>query len=616
MTAPALPRDMTLEQRTDMTASARDADAIPKVAGAGSVFVDEGGERLQLMHNGLKVVADGYCGAWMTQLIERCRGHHEPQEELAFHATLQSLGDEATMVEIGGNWSYYSMWFLKGRARRRALILEPDPFAVALARKNLALNGLDAEVVWGYVGASYAPVAARMPSPPPPWDLPALLAERGLAQVDLLHCDAQGAEVEVLGLCEQMFRSRRVGWLFLSTHGAAITGDPLTHQTCLARLREFGAEIEAEHDVHESFSGDGLIVARFGAAKPDEAFPTLSRNRYSTSYYPNPLYELAALNGQPPALARADAVALVQAACRALTGAAPPAADIAPAVAALAEGRADVAAVAQRLFPAPAADPPTRTVGFWLELQRPSALGETGERILSPSDKEMLPYLIKHGSWHTEPLDLARACLDPQGEYALVDIGANIGMFARQFLTAFPNLRTCFCVEPDAQNFEALTLNMAKFGDRDLRLFPVALGDAETTATFYRDADNIGNYSLNRDAMRNRRFGETRIATLDARDWAQRHLGECARLILKTDTQGSDETIATRIPLEIWRKVAFACLEIWRIEKPAFDARAFREIVESFPHWSFRGVRNVAVEDILDYSSGKDWMFYDLYMWR
>jgi FkbM family methyltransferase len=559
-----IPPEMNPQQRTAMTAACRDADDIPKVAGAGEVFISESGERLQRMHNGLNVVADGYCGPWMTDLIARCRVHHEPQEERAFHAVVEALGPEATIVEIGGNWSYYSMWFLKGRPARRALIVEPDPFAVELARRHLALNGLSAPVVQGYVGAGYARVAATMREPPPALDLLALLREHGLPRIDLLHCDAQGAEAEIIEMCAPLLRTREIGWLFVSTHGAVISGDPLTHQKCLARLRALGGVIEAEHDVHESFSGDGLIVARFGAPAQSCGFPELSRNRYSTSYYPNPLHELAELRAT--------------------------------------------------LRPPPEA--PTRTVGVWLELQRASALGAPGERILTPIDKEMLPYLQKHGAWHTEPLDLARQCLDPERAYTLVDIGANIGMFARQFLGAFPHMRSCICVEPDAQNFAALTLNLQKFADRDLRLFPFALGEADATTTFYRDADNIGNYSLNRDAMRNRRFAESQVRTVDAGAFAEAHLGGESRLILKTDTQGSDEAIAVRIPMSVWRRVDFAVMEIWRIEKPPFDRDAFAEIVRSFPHWSFRGAKNPPVEEILEYAGGSDWMFYDLYLWR
>lgn len=562
----APPAEMSLEQRVEMTASARDCDAVPKVAGAGAVFVDPNGERLQRMHNGLKVVADGYCGAWMTRLIERCRGHHEPQEEFAFHNVVGALSERATMIEIGGYWSYYSMWFLQNRPDRRAIIVEPDTTNLALAEKNLALNNLKAELVRGYIGQTYAHLISGAASPPPAIDVPDLLAAKGLTFIDLLHCDAQGAETELLESCEALFRAGRVGWLFLSTHGAAITGDPLTHQKCLARLQDLGAVIEAEHDLHESFSGDGLIVARFGSAPLNWTFPKLSRNRYSTSYYRNPLYDIAAGPERPPGV-------------------------WAPTEA-------------------------TRCVGVWIELQRDSALGRKGDRILSPSDTVLLPYLLENGQWHTEPLDLALKLLDRDADYTVVDIGANVGLFSRQFILAFKGVRRCLCVEPDRRNFEAMEANLRSFAGLELKLFPFALAGVSGQATLFRDHDNIGNFSLNRDAMRDRKFDQAEIPVVDAADWANQHLGGDERIILKTDTQGMDETIVTRIPLDIWRKVAFACIEIWRIEKPAFDENLFRAIVESFPHRSFRGVENGPVEVILEYASGTDWQFYDLYLWR
>jgi hypothetical protein len=75
------------EKRICMTVRCRDADSIPKVAGAGQVFEREG-QRLQLMHEGTLVKADSYYGPWMTEIISRLQGHHEPQEELLFHHLL------------------------------------------------------------------------------------------------------------------------------------------------------------------------------------------------------------------------------------------------------------------------------------------------------------------------------------------------------------------------------------------------------------------------------------------------------------------------------------------------------------------------------------------------
>ena len=87
-----------------MTTSCRDCDHIPKVAGAGEV-VEENGQRVQIMHNGVRVIAGGYDGDWMMEIIRRLKGHHEPQEELVFHEILKTLPEQATMIELGGYWS-------------------------------------------------------------------------------------------------------------------------------------------------------------------------------------------------------------------------------------------------------------------------------------------------------------------------------------------------------------------------------------------------------------------------------------------------------------------------------------------------------------------------------
>jgi hypothetical protein len=46
----------------------------------------------------------------MTGIIERLGEHHEPQEE------------------VGGFWSYYSLWFKSQHGdKRQAYVVEPDP---------------------------------------------------------------------------------------------------------------------------------------------------------------------------------------------------------------------------------------------------------------------------------------------------------------------------------------------------------------------------------------------------------------------------------------------------------------------------------------------------------
>jgi FkbM family methyltransferase len=251
------------------------------------------------MHNGVRVLADGYCGAWMTRLIELCRGHHEPQEERIFHEVVSRLPAGGTMIELGGYWAFYSIWFLRAASGRRALAVEPDPAHMAVGRINAELNGVDIDFIPGFVGE--APGTTRPFQTDasgvqdlPCLDVPGLMERHGIHHLTILHCDAQGAELDVLRQVEPLLRGGRIDWVFVSTHHHRISGDPLTHQRCLALLRAAGAAIEAEHDVQESFSGDGLICARFCAQPPGWQPVTLSYNRSSQSLFRNPLYDLAA----------------------------------------------------------------------------------------------------------------------------------------------------------------------------------------------------------------------------------------------------------------------------------------------------------------------------------
>lgn len=83
---------LTQEQRINLTTSCRDSDYIPKVSNAGSVITAEGGDRVQVMHNGCIVLADAYYSSFQTEIIQDLRGHHEPQEEkeLLFNLSLES----------------------------------------------------------------------------------------------------------------------------------------------------------------------------------------------------------------------------------------------------------------------------------------------------------------------------------------------------------------------------------------------------------------------------------------------------------------------------------------------------------------------------------------------
>ena len=286
------------ERRIRMTVSCDDCQRIPKVPLAGQVL-EENGNRVQIMHNGLRVVEGGYHGAWMAEIIRRLRGHHEPQEELAFFEILRHARPGGMMIELGAFWAYYSLWFARAVPDARCVLVEPDPNNLAIGKTNFSLNGVIGEFHQASVGRTSSPPrpfpceSDGQNRPVPELCVDALIRDHRLSRVELLLADIQGAELRMLEGAAESIRRGLIRFVFVSTHHHAISGDPLTHQKCLQFVRDQGGHVLLEHSVAESFSGDGLLVASFDPV--DRTLPPIqvSRNRAASSLFPEVEYDLA-----------------------------------------------------------------------------------------------------------------------------------------------------------------------------------------------------------------------------------------------------------------------------------------------------------------------------------
>jgi len=274
---------LTLEERVAMTCRCRDCDSIPKVPDAGRV-IDFNGQRVQIMHEGSRVVADGYCGSWMTRIIESLRGHHEPQEELVFHHILKHVRPETRIVEVGAFWAYYSNWYLGAVSGSEAILVEPDENHLACGKVNLELNGRSAMLVNACIGSCHiASVAMSRESDHqvvkiPSHNMGSLLKLIGERPIELLHIDAQGAELPFLSSARDAVERGLVRFLVVSTHHESISGSPSTHRECVREILAMGGVILSEHPVEESFSGDGLIAASFSPNDRGIFLPKISVN--------------------------------------------------------------------------------------------------------------------------------------------------------------------------------------------------------------------------------------------------------------------------------------------------------------------------------------------------
>jgi hypothetical protein len=257
------------EERIELAASCRDTDHISKVTDAGKVLVNSQGKRIQVMHNGIQVLADGYYSTPLTQLIERLKGHHEPQEEKVFYEVLKLVKPGSTMIELGAYWSFYSLWFQSAVNGARNIMVEPEEENLRVGRQNFELNGRKGTFVHALIGSRSSPGTN-----PPTVTVDELMKTHSLDHLEILHADIQGAEHEMLLGARQSFAEKKIRFVFISTHGTRM------HARCLGFLRKCHYHIIVEHTTHESFSNDGLIVA---TADPD------FRAKITISYRPAPL---------------------------------------------------------------------------------------------------------------------------------------------------------------------------------------------------------------------------------------------------------------------------------------------------------------------------------------
>lgn len=280
-------------ERTLMTIGCKDCEHIPKVADAGRIIETESGP-VQIMHNGVKVVAGGYHGDWMAHVIRALRGHHEPQEELIFDSLLRLCRHNSLIVELGAFWAYYSLWYLHEIPGSRAICVEPDPQNRAVGERNIALNDVQQRVALqsAWVGekeqAAFALHAESLGTELtlPCFNMDSISRLAGENTIEILHMDVQGAELPFLKSMAQAIENGRVRFLVASTHHSSISGSKTTHRDCVEKITSLGGRILIEHDVQESFSGDGLVVASFFRQDASVTLPHISRNTARHSLFP------------------------------------------------------------------------------------------------------------------------------------------------------------------------------------------------------------------------------------------------------------------------------------------------------------------------------------------
>ncbi|MGE4132952.1 MAG: FkbM family methyltransferase [Bdellovibrionales bacterium] len=253
-----------LKEKHEQILKCADNKKIPRHPEAGHVSGD-----FQIMHNGLKIFTGCYSTptnrGMMTHLFEVNKGVHEPSEEFAFQVILETIPSNATIVELGSWWAFYSMWFKSKVANAEAYMVEPEADRLEDGKKNFALNGFQGHFYQYFVGASSGPWTKKKLTLAGIKDVETnqkmiciddFVAQNGIKFIDILHADIQGAEADMLDGAKKTISNRLVRYWVISTHSDQL------HQDCIKKLEQSNYKVLCEADVSKSMHVDGFIVAR------------------------------------------------------------------------------------------------------------------------------------------------------------------------------------------------------------------------------------------------------------------------------------------------------------------------------------------------------------------
>jgi hypothetical protein len=218
------------------------------------------------MHNGIVIDPLSYYGAPVMRMLMENNAIHEPQEEYVFQEVLKCMPENATMLELGCYWGFYSMWFAsKIKGAKNFLIDNHD--GIARAQSNFKMNGLKADFMTGYIGKDNPESSITITN------VDRICKEKGISFLDILHSDIQGFELEMLETASGMITKRAIGFIFISTHSQEL------HYNCIEFLKQNGYIILCDADLEDSFSEDGLIVARDPSYKGPDSYTISSRKK-------------------------------------------------------------------------------------------------------------------------------------------------------------------------------------------------------------------------------------------------------------------------------------------------------------------------------------------------
>ena len=213
----------------------------------------------------------------------------------------------------------------------------------------------------------------------------------------------------------------------------------------------------------------------------------------------------------------------------------------------------------------------SQTGNALMYLNRGSVLGKKGFVVELAKDEVIFNQIRLSGSWEPEisvflAQGLERISLRKNHNSAMIDIGANCGLISLQTINISESTNDFFLIEPLPKHLHALRNNLRTVSkNKKIHIFEIALSDKNGSTNIYTEVLNQGNTTTYADLIPSDKYEMTEIFLSDTERFCEKFLSVYSDFVIKSDTQGMDALILSRIPAEIWQKVECAVVEIWAV---------------------------------------------------
>lgn len=186
--------------------------------------------------------------------------HHDESEQILidkfeeYTVGLKSKGrSNYSMIELGSDHAYYSLLFkhILGVDVTTNIMVEPFTEHMERGKHHFNINGVDGHFIDKCVNTSWVLKGTTFDTDVV--TLKELLDQHNINDLDVLHCDIDGSELNMLITNTDVFDKQLINYVYLLTHS------PDLHKDCKSFLLEKKYELLLDHNIQD-VGYDSLLI--------------------------------------------------------------------------------------------------------------------------------------------------------------------------------------------------------------------------------------------------------------------------------------------------------------------------------------------------------------------